>query len=112
MSLVQDGECLDIVNMRMAGGSLLPMPQPRNIAGLRYAYSAFYHHATARCYIGITAGNERTLHFYDNSFAPIMSGGSMLVIDGLQGVNALDKRNFEADTCGIYYVIHLTELAD
>ena len=90
VSLVQDGECLDIVNMRMAGGSLLPMPQPRIIAGLRYAYSAFYHHATAGCYIGITSGNERTLHFYDNSFAPIMSGGSMLVIDGLQGVNALE----------------------
>lgn len=90
VSLVQDGECLDIVNMRMAGGSLLPMPQPRVVAGLRYAYSAFYHHATAGCYIGITADGKRTLHFYDNSFAPIMSGGSMLVIDDLQGVNALE----------------------
>ena len=39
-ALVQDGECLDIVNMRMSNGSLVPMPQLAMIAGLQKEYSA------------------------------------------------------------------------
>ena len=107
--LAQDGECLDIVNMRMANGSLLPMPQPQVVAALRKACSAFYRHATAGCYIGITADSERTLHFYDNSFAPMMSGESMLAIEGLRGVNALEFVG-NIVCCltgsGIYYLLY------
>ena len=109
MVLAQDGECLDIVNMRMANGSLLPMPQPEVVAELRHACSALYYHTTAGCYIGITADNERTLHFYDNSFAPLMSGANMFVIEGLQGVNALEFVG-NIVCCltgsGIYYLLY------
>lgn len=88
--LAHDGECLDIVNMRMTGGSLMPMPQPDVMAELGYAYSAFYRHVTSGFHIGITADNVRTLHFYDKNFFPLMSGGKMFVIEGLQGVNSLE----------------------
>lgn len=106
--LANDGECLDVVNMRMTGGSLLPMPQPGVVAELRHACSAFYRHATSGCYIGITADNVRTLHFYDNNFSPLMSGGRMLVFEGLQGVNGLEfVGNIVCclTSSGIYYLL-------
>ena len=88
--LAQDGECLDVVNMRMSNGSLLPMPQPVTVASLRSACPAVYHHPTAGCYIGVTADEERTLRFYDGSFAPMMSGDEMLAFSSLRGVNGIE----------------------
>ena len=88
--LAQDGECLDIVNMRMSHGSLLPMPQPVTVAGLHSSCQAFYHHPAAGCYIGVTADGERALRFYDGNFAPIMSGDDILAFGNLRGVNGLE----------------------
>ena len=90
MVLAQDGECLDIVNMRMSDGSLRPMPQPATVASLKSPCSAVYHHPAAGNYIAVTADGERTLQFYDKDFAPIMSGGKMLAIENLRGVNGLE----------------------
>jgi hypothetical protein len=88
--LAQDGECLDIVNMRMSDGSLRPMPQPATVASLKSPCSAVYHHPVAGNYIAVTADGERTLQFYDKDFAPIMSGGKILAIENLRGVNGLE----------------------
>lgn len=88
--LAHDGECLDVVNMRMSDGSLRPMPQPVTVASLKSTCSAVYHHPAAGNYIAVTADGERTLQFYDKDFAPIMSGGKMLAIENLRGVNGLE----------------------
>lgn len=84
----QDGECLDVVNMRMSEGSLVPMPLPVKVAGLNADYSALYWHEIAECYIGIT--EVGMLHFYDKDYNPITSGDSMLVIEGLEGVKGIE----------------------
>ena len=86
--LAQDGECLDIVNMRMSGGSLVPMPKPTEVAVLDDGYSALYWHEIAQCYIGIT--DDGTLHFYDKEFNPVMSGDARLAIEGLRDVKSLE----------------------
>ena len=90
VALLQDGECLDIVNMRMSNGSLLPMPQPAIVAELKRGYSALFLHEIAQCYIGITDDEERTLHFYKKDFTPIKSGDEMLTINNLRGVNGVE----------------------
>ena len=71
VALAQDGECLDIVNMRMSGGSLVPMPKPTEVTVLDGGYSALYWHEIAECYIGIT-DDGTPLHFYDKEHRPIM----------------------------------------
>ena len=53
VALAQDGECVDIVNMRMSNGSLLPMPQPVKVAQLGKEYSAIYWHGIAECYVPV-----------------------------------------------------------
>lgn len=88
--LAQDGECLDIVNMRMSNGSLLPMPKPAKVAELKKEYSALYWHGIAECYVAVTNDSDATLHFYDKDFAPLMAGSAMLVIDGLRGVKRVE----------------------
>lgn len=88
--LAHDGECLDVMNMRMSDGSLRPMPQPVTVAGLSSPCSAVYHHPTTGNYIAVTADDERTLQFYDKDFAPIMSGGNMLAIEKLRGVKGVE----------------------
>lgn len=90
VALAQDGECVDIVNMRMSNGSLLPMPQPVKVAQLSKEYSAIYWHGIAECYVAITNDGNSTLHFYDKYFAPIMTGDAMLAIDGLRGVKGVE----------------------
>ena len=90
VALAQDGECVDIVNMRMSNGSLLPMPQPVKVAQLGKEYSAIYWHGIAECYVAITNDTNSTLHFYDKDFAPIMMGDAMLAIDGLRGVKGVE----------------------
>ncbi len=90
VALLQDGECLDIVNMRMSNGSLLPMPQPAKVAELKKGYSALFLHEIAKCYIGITDDEERTLHFYNKDFTPMLTGNEMLTINNLRGVNGVE----------------------
>lgn len=107
--LAQDGECQDIVNLRMSNGSLLPMPPPRELAGLSTRYSAIFRHEIAGCYICITDDADRTLHFYDKDFNPIMSDGEMLVIDNLHDVNGVEcLGNFVCclTARGIFYLMY------
>ena len=68
--LAQEGECLDMVNLRMVNGSLEPFPQPDIVASLPAAYSAAYWHGLAGCNICITA-NGGELHFYDGEWRPL-----------------------------------------
>lgn len=86
--VAQDGECLDVINMRMSNGSMVPMPQPVKVADINGVYSAIYWHEIAACHIGITDGG--VLHFYDKDFRPITSGDAMLAIEGLQGVKCVE----------------------
>lgn len=89
-ALVQDGECLDIVNLRMSNGSLVPMPQPAMIAWLQKEYSAVFWHEMAEHYIAVSNDGKGVLHFYDKDFAPVMDGDAMLVIEGLSGVKKVE----------------------
>lgn len=85
--LAQEGECMDVVNMRMVNGSLEPFPQPHVKASLPVAYSEAYWHAMAGCNICITAdGGE--LHFYDREWKPLAM--EWQAGDALKGVKRVE----------------------
>lgn len=88
--LAQDGECLDVVNMRMLNGSLSPVPKPSKITRLNVRYSALFWHEMAGCYIALTGDDSATLHFYDSEWKPFLSGASMLSFSQLRNVQRVE----------------------
>lgn len=90
VSTAADGECLDVVNLRMSNGSLLPMPQPVKVAESDNLYSSIFWHEMAECYIAITDDDANCLHFYDKNFVRIMSGDTAFAIDNLYNVNGVE----------------------
>ncbi|MBR5893513.1 MAG: hypothetical protein IKZ37_07760 [Bacteroidaceae bacterium] len=67
---VQDGDCLELLNLKNKNGSTVPVAPPQVIANLPYRYSAVYRHEAASKYLCITAGEGR-VHLLDDGFAPI-----------------------------------------
>ena len=88
--LAQDGECLDMVNLRMSNGCLRPMPKPVAVAGLQGKYSAVYSHVITGCYIAITADTLRTLHFFDADWKQLVADGNALEFPGLRDVRSVE----------------------
>ena len=76
--LSQDGECLDVVNLRMSNGTLRPMPKPLVVAGLKGRYSAVYNHGITGCHVAITADEKQTLHFFDCEWKLLEVDGKVL----------------------------------
>lgn len=88
--LAQDGECLDVVNLRMSNGCLCPMPQPVPTADLSGVYSAVYRHEMADCYVAITADDKQTLHFFDSEWKQMELDGIVLEFPDLRGVHRVE----------------------
>ena len=84
--LSQDGECLDMVNLRMSNGSLRPMPKPVAVAGLQGCYSAVYSHGTTGFYVAVTADEKKTLHFFDSTWKRLEVDGKVLEFGQLRDV--------------------------
>ena len=106
--LAQDGECLDVVNLRMSHGSLRPMPKPIAVAALQGKYSAVYYHGIAGCYIAVTADQDRILHFFDASWNRLVTDGKLLEYSQLRNVGSVEFLGNVAccfTTGGIYYLL-------
>lgn len=86
-----DGECLELVNMRMVNGSLKPIPEPKSIALLPGLYSAVYRHPASGCHLCIVDGGRRDVDFYDAGWAPMLDNqGQKLHFPILENVNAIE----------------------
>ena len=87
--LSSGGECLDVVNMRMKGGSLVPVPQPKCVASLGFCYSLMSWHEMAAHYICVT--DDGALHVYSRDWNPVMDGeGGMALFKELPQVNGVE----------------------
>ncbi len=64
-----DGECMEMLNLRTKSGSLQPMAPPKQLALLPYDYIAVYYHSIASVYMCILA-QDGTVHLYDKEFKP------------------------------------------
>ncbi|MBR3884261.1 MAG: hypothetical protein IKJ31_05825 [Bacteroidaceae bacterium] len=66
----REGECMELVNMRVCNGSLEPIAPPFEIARLPAGYSAIYYHTSASVYMCITS-KDKVVHLYDITFSPL-----------------------------------------
>lgn len=100
--LAQDGECLDVINMRMSNGSLLPMPQPRMLNLLNTSFSACFWHTLAECYVAITADDEKSTIFYDKNFERISTD---VIVNNVQSVEFIGNVACCLTSNGIHYLL-------
>ena len=85
--LAREGECMELVNMRVNNGSLQPVALPDVFASFQQRYTAVYIHSIANVYFFITEGDAR-VHLYDNDFRPLstalmISGSPLLSLDAI-----------------------------
>ncbi len=66
----KDGECLEMVNLRMHDGSVVPMTSPQVLAQLPFKYIAIYRHEIASAYLCVSS-TDRSIHVYNDSFEPM-----------------------------------------
>lgn len=87
-----EGECLEMVNLRMDGGSLRPVPKPQTVAELDSLYKLVFWHETASCYLCVTNDNKANVHFYDDKWQRLKEKGTSI---NLQFANLVDVRGIE-----------------
>ena len=100
----QEGDCLDILNLRIKDGSLQPMPKPKSVATLPYTYKSVYWHSMAKRYLCVTE-KEGRVHIYDENFKSV-DADSLQVTECATGVNRIEFTGnivcFIADTAITY----------
>ncbi len=69
----KDGECVEMVNLRIENGVAVPIARPRELASLPREYKALYRHEAADVYMCI-AKEGGAVYLYDNDFKPFGSG--------------------------------------
>ena len=84
-----EGECIEVMNMRMKDGSLVPVGRPEVVTNLGHAYSAIYRHEVAGCYLCITADGG-ALHIYDNEWTLLKGEDGTPLFGHLRGVRNVE----------------------
>lgn len=109
--LAAEGECMELVNLRMANGSLRPIPSPAKVASLPHVYTAIYWHENASCYICIKRQSPRMVDFYDKNWQQLKnSDGTKVAFNGLTMVNNIEIiGNVACCLCdnGIFYLLYI-----
>ena len=68
----KDGECAELINLRIANGVAQPIAPPLELASLPRKYSAVYRHEIAGVYMCI-ACEDGAVYLYDSEFNPLCS---------------------------------------
>lgn len=108
--LVNDGECLELVNLRMVNGSLRPIPEPVEIAVLSSKYSRIYWHEMASCYICVKSVSPFGVDFYDSEWSPLVDiYGYKLNFTSIENVKSIEFAGYIAvfmTENGMQYIIY------
>lgn len=90
-ALAQDGECMELVNLRLTDGSLRPVLQTVEYDTLDTLYSKIYWHEKAECYLCVTDDSTSTIQFYDSGWCRLEdSSGKVLKFSSLRGVRHVE----------------------
>lgn len=86
-----EGECLELVNLRMVNGSLRPIPEVEEVAVLPHKFSRIYWHDKALCFICIKSNSPDNICFYDSNWNPMLDAdGCFLNFPLLNNVNSIE----------------------
>ena len=77
--LANEGECLELVNLRTVNGSLKPIPETEEIAVLSEKYSKIYWHDKATCYVCIKSDATGGVCFYDSEWNALLDSKGMVL---------------------------------
>ena len=95
--LANEGECLELVNLRMVNGSFRPIPESVERAVLPDKFSRIYWHDKANCHICIKSEEPNGVCFYDSSWSPLLdSNGGILEFPLLEGVKSVELLGYIA----------------
>lgn len=107
--LADEGECLEVMNMRIKDGSLVPVGRPVDVAALGYAYSRILWHEAAGYYLCITDEQNPALHIYDKEWTLQKDSDGNLLFPSLRGVCNVEFMGYIVccitDT-GIFYILY------
>lgn len=108
--LAAEGECIEVMNMRVKDGAFVPLPRPRQAAVLECSYSRIFWHEMARHYLCLTDDSTATLHFYDKEWNRVKdASGQPLLHGGLKGVLGVEFQGYVAcciTASGIEYLLY------
>ena len=89
--LSNDGECMELVNMRMVNGSLRPIPEFAGHAELPGIYSDIYWHDKAECYLCVSKSGIHGVDIYDSAWKLLPgSDGTGLNFEFLKNVRHIE----------------------
>lgn len=71
--LVSDGECMELVNLRVKDGCLEPLPSEYNETELEYCYEKAYRHPVSEMLLCVEYRNQGRVHFYDKDLKLVKS---------------------------------------
>ena len=107
--LANDGECMELVNLRMVNGSLRPIPETELKTVLPEKYSKIYWHDKASCYICVKSDMPNGVCFYDSQWNVLLdNNGEKLDFPLLEKVRHIEFLGYVAMCMtgnGIHYLL-------
>lgn len=108
--LAGEGECIEVVNLRMKEGTMVPVPRPIDEASLEADYSRIFWHELTRSFLCVTDDEAAVLHVYDENWERMKGeDGGPLLFDGLCAVNNIEFLGYVACcmcSSGINYLLY------
>lgn len=68
-ALVKEGDCLEMVNMRLHEGALEVMPRPLPLMNFYYRYRLMARHLLSGYYLAVTDDEQRAVHLVQSDFS-------------------------------------------
>lgn len=108
--LANDGECIELVNLRTVNGSLRPIPEFTEKAVLQGKYSDIYWHSKVNCYLCVNKNEPRGVDFYNKNWNTLVTAsGAKLNFPSLSKVRKIEFTGYVA-VCmtddGIRYLLY------
>ena len=95
--LSNEGECLELVNLRMVNGSLRAVPETVVKAVLPVRYSKIYWHDKAACHICVESNAPYGVGFYDSEWNALLDDkGEKLEFPMLEDVTSVEFMDYVA----------------
>ncbi|MBQ8257868.1 MAG: hypothetical protein IJY98_08150 [Bacteroidaceae bacterium] len=90
--LVADGECMELINLRVKDGCLEPYPSGYNETELECCFSKIYWHPAAEMFLCLEYNNEGRVYIYDKNFRIVRerTTGDSVYFPSLKGVERIE----------------------
>lgn len=105
--VASDGECMELINMRMRDGAMEVMAPPLEVAAFACKYKAMFYHNMANTYMCVTA-DSGAVHLYDEQFKPKGDGDAVLLSSatGVERIEFIGNVAALITDCTTFYILY------